>query len=48
MLTWLDQPTMDRETLADLCERSLYQLVRTALNDDRIWEEVLRRIDDRP
>ncbi|WP_455351142.1 TetR/AcrR family transcriptional regulator [Streptomyces sp. SYSU K217416] len=48
VLAWLDRPTMDRAALVDLCERSLYQLARTALDDDRLWEEILVRMSTRP
>ncbi|WP_406387643.1 TetR/AcrR family transcriptional regulator [Streptomyces sp. NBC_00887] len=48
VLAWLDRPGMDRAALVDLCERSMYQLVRTALNDDQLWEEILVRMGSTP
>ncbi|MFH8369666.1 TetR/AcrR family transcriptional regulator [Streptomyces sp. NPDC018031] len=48
VLAWLDEPTLTRPELIDLCERSFYQLARAALDDDEQWEQVVRRIHRRP
>ncbi len=46
VLTWLDQPTIDRADLIDLCERTCYQVVMAALNDPDQYEQFKNRIHE--
>ncbi|MBT2365519.1 TetR/AcrR family transcriptional regulator [Streptomyces sp. ISL-10] len=47
VLTWLDEPSMERTALIDLCERSFYELIRTAVGDDARWQQILAGIGAR-
>ncbi|MFD0428122.1 hypothetical protein ACFQ60_07910 [Streptomyces zhihengii] len=48
VLAWLDEPTTDRRSLEELCERSFYQLVRAALDDEEQWLLLRERVTVRP
>lgn len=48
VLAWLEEPSMDRTALIELCERSFYALVGTAVDDDARWERILAGIGVRP
>ena len=48
VLAWLDHPAVERPEMIELCERGFYQLVKIALNDAAIWEQVLTRAHARP
>ncbi|AEH09343.1 MULTISPECIES: TetR/AcrR family transcriptional regulator [Protofrankia] len=47
VLTWLDQPAMDRADLVNLCERTCYQIVMAALNDSEQYERLTDRVRGR-
>ncbi|SBW22620.1 hypothetical protein FDG2_2883 [Candidatus Protofrankia californiensis] len=47
VLSWLEQPAIDRAGLIDLCERTCYQVVMAALDDPEQYEQLKNRIHER-